>query len=69
MRVVRPISWLKGGKDHGRKNDGVREELDQLNDDVHMLREELAEIHERMDFTERLLAQGREERVEVRRET
>ena len=35
-----------------------------MNDDVHMLREELAEIHERMDFTERLLAQGREERVE-----
>ncbi len=55
---------LKSGKDHGRKHDGVREELDQLNDDVHMLREELAEIHERMDFTERLLAQGREERVE-----
>ena len=51
----------KGGKDHGRNDDGVREALDQLNDDVHMLREEFAELHERMDFTERLLAQGREE--------
>ena len=50
-----------GGKDDGGKDGGVREALDQLNDEVHMLREEVTELHERMDFTERLLARGREE--------
>jgi len=33
--------------------------VDQLSDDVEQLRAQLAETHERLEFTERLLAQGR----------
>ena len=41
--------------------DGAVAELDQMRTDMEDLRRELAEVHERLDFTERLLAQRREQ--------
>jgi hypothetical protein len=38
----------------------VRDRLDTLEDDVSRLRQELSETQERLDFTERMLAQARE---------
>ena len=41
--------------------DGAMAELEQMRGEVEQLRQELAEVHERIDFTERLLAQRREQ--------
>lgn len=41
-------------------------EVSALRDEVAALRQELIETHERLDFTERLLTQGRAEPREVR---
>jgi predicted ATP-grasp superfamily ATP-dependent carboligase len=40
----------------------VLEAIDSLEVDVSKLRQELSETQERLDFTERLLAQGQEQR-------
>jgi hypothetical protein len=40
----------------------VTARLEALEGDVHGLHQELAETHERLDFAERLLTKGREER-------
>lgn len=45
----------------GALTDGGMAELDHLRSDVDQLRQELGEVHERLDFTERLLAQRREQ--------
>lgn len=45
----------------GSLPDGGMAELEQLRADVDQLRQELGEVHERLDFTERLLAQRREQ--------
>jgi len=42
----------------GSLGDGAESELAQLRGDVDQLRGELAEVHERLDFTERLLARN-----------
>ena len=47
-------AFEKGGGSHHRLSDEALEEL-------YTLREEMAELAERVDFTERLLARGREE--------
>ena len=41
-----------------RAGGGAEEEVQQLRDDVEQLRGEMAEMQERMDFTERLLARN-----------
>lgn len=41
-------------------------EVSALREEVAALRQELIETHERLDFTERLLTQGRDEPREVR---
>jgi hypothetical protein len=45
---------------HGRQPLPAPEVDPALYDEVDQMRAELSEIHERLDFTERLLAQGRE---------
>ena len=45
----------------GSLPDGAMAELEQVRGDMEQLRQELAEVHERLDFTERLLAQRREQ--------
>ncbi len=47
-------AFEKGGGSHHRLSEDAVEE-------IYTLREELAELSERVDFTERLLARGREE--------
>ncbi len=47
-----------------RTDPGQNERLAALEDDVAHLRQELSEAQERIDFTERLLAQSRSERLE-----
>jgi len=44
----------------GALPDGAVAELDQMRIDVEQVRHELAEVQERLDFTERLLAQRRD---------
>lgn len=44
----------------GSLGDGAESELAQLRGDVDQLRSELGEVHERLDFTERLLARNAE---------
>ena len=44
----------------GALPDGAIAELDQMRIDVEQVRHELAEVQERLDFTERLLAQRRD---------
>lgn len=44
----------------GALPDGAVAELDQMRLDVEQVRHELAEVQERLDFTERLLAQRRD---------
>jgi hypothetical protein len=45
----------------GALPDGAMAELEQVRSDMEQLRHELAEVHERLDFTERLVAQRREQ--------
>ena len=47
-----------------RTDPGQNDRLAALEDDVAHLRQELSEAQERIDFTERLLAQSRTERLE-----
>ena len=43
----------------GSDNEHLTEAVQQLHDEVGSMREDLAEIHERMDFTERMLSEVR----------
>ena len=44
-----------------RMGEGVdAEELDELRSEIDQMRAELGEVHERLDFTERLLTQSRD---------
>jgi len=47
-----------------REDPQVAARLSALEDDVAVLRQELSETHERLDFTERLLSQQRTERLD-----
>ena len=56
--TVLKMAKLKYGAGRGIDGD-VGARLQALEDEVHALRGELAETQERLDFTERLLAQGK----------
>lgn len=58
MSMLQRIRRLETGM---RDMDRLAEELDALRDQVAGAREDVAEIGERMDFTERLLSSGRRE--------
>jgi hypothetical protein len=47
-----------GGDDAGR----ITEAVEQLHDEVRLMREEFADLQERVDFTERVLSQGKGQR-------
>lgn len=55
--VGQALARRMGGGDAG--NPLLEQRLDQLTDELEQLRAQLAETHERLDFTERMLAQGR----------
>lgn len=55
-----PIGRAVADRLRGRAAHEPNEELEELRDQVAALREQLAELAERQDFTERLLAQSRE---------
>ena len=44
-----------GGEDAGR----LTEAVEQLHDEVRLMRDEFADLQERVDFTERVLSQGK----------
>ncbi len=48
---------LKKGEMTGGDNERLTEAVQQLNDEVGSMREEVAELHERVDFTERMLSE------------
>ena len=41
------------------ENERLTEAVEQLQDEVRLMREEFTELHERVDFAERLLARGK----------
>ncbi len=41
------------------ENEHLIEAVEQLQDEVRSMREEFAELHDRVDFTERILSEGR----------
>ena len=53
---------LRRSSPGGHEGEGRLEGLDALETEVGRLRQELNEVHERLDFAERLLAQGSEAR-------
>ena len=50
---------LKIRETPGGDNERLTEAVQQLHDEVSSMREEFAELHERVDFTERMLSEGR----------
>ncbi len=61
VRILSPITQAFGRRlaGHGGEDDELRAEVEQLRAGVDEMRQQLIETHERLDFTERLLAQGR----------
>ncbi len=51
------------------ENDRLTEAVEQLHDEVRLMREEFVDLHERVDFTERMLSEGRARKVIGPRET
>jgi hypothetical protein len=61
--VLRPVAAAIAKRiagEHRRPPEMDREERDEIVTELHHVRHELAELAERMDFTERLLAQQRD---------
>jgi hypothetical protein len=56
-RVKRLQAQGGGGAQHRELAEGLAE----LRDQVYLLRGDVADLHERVDFTERVLARGRDE--------
>ncbi len=50
---------LKMRESPGGDNERLAEAVHQLHDEVGSMREDMAELHERMDFTERMLSEVR----------
>ncbi len=50
---------LKMRETPGGDNERLTEAVQQLHDEVSSMREEFAELNERVDFTERMLSEGR----------
>ena len=50
---------LRMGERPTGENEHVIEAVEQLQDEVRLMREEFADLHERVDFTERILSEGR----------
>lgn len=58
-----PVGQALARRIHGRGGaEDLSGEVAQLREDLHAVRGELAEVQERLDFTERLLARGAEAR-------
>ncbi len=58
MRLNHKVQMLKG-QSGGDGYERLADTVEALTDEVRAMREENAELHERVDFTERLLSQGR----------
>ena len=54
---------LKMRETSGGDNERLTEAVQQLHDEVSSMREEFAELHERVDFTERMLSEVRSRNV------
>ncbi len=54
---------LKMRETPGGDNERLTEAVQQLHDEVGSMREDLAELHERVDFTERMLSEVRSRNV------
>ena len=59
MHLNAKIRLKKGAHED---NDRANEVVEQLEDQVRLLRDEIGDLQERMDFAERLLISGRQER-------
>ncbi len=69
VKILRPVieAWSHknlGGGELGADN--LRGDVEQPRLEVDQLRQELADTHERLDFTERLLARGRDAASEAK---
>lgn len=59
--AIQHNSGASAGASSRKQLDQLQTELDALRGELDQARGELAEVHERLDFTERLLAKGRDE--------
>jgi hypothetical protein len=66
--VIAGLTKMARYKAMGDGGGAAQDRLDMLEQEVIALRQELAEVHERVDFTERLLSQPRPEAREGIRE-
>ncbi len=57
MRLSAKVQLQQGSK--GEDVERLADAVDGLHEEVRMLREEYAELHERMDFAERMLSSGK----------
>jgi hypothetical protein len=57
MRLSAKVQLQKGSKSEDAER--LADAVDGLHEEVRMLREEYAELHERMDFAERILSTGK----------
>ena len=57
MRLSAKVQLQQGSK--GEDMERLADAVDGLHEEVRMLREEYGELHERMDFAERMLSSGR----------
>lgn len=67
MSLIGMRIWLGHKRERLRlgdpgERDRLAESVANLHDQVRLLREEMGEVHERLDFAERLLTRGREPR-------
>ena len=61
MRLSAKVQLQQGSKSEDVER--LADAVDGLHEEVRMLREEYAELHERMDFAERMLATGQSRKV------
>lgn len=63
--AIRHNSGADQGASTRQQFEQLASELDLMRGDLDQARNELAEVHERLDFTERLLAKGREDAGQI----
>jgi hypothetical protein len=65
--ILSRVRRLESGQPEGRESKALAADLDQMRDEMAALRDDVAGLTERLDFTERLLMEGKPETDEAGR--